>query len=208
MSEKIRVLGYGEIELEEYVKGVIDDEMGKSAPMEALKAQAVAARCYAKYAMKHPRHGTEADVCATTHCQVYVPTTSERTDEAVEATRGVVATYDGEVINAFYFGHCDGHTRNCEDVWIQALPYCRSVQCICGYEGMFGHGVGMCQRGAMAMARGGATYKNILWHYYTGVAVDGEKAPENPGNPQIQSALNKMGSARQLIESAEEDLLG
>lgn len=173
LPEKIRVLTDGEVEvmdLEEYLKGVLPREMGKNAPLEALKAQAVAARCYAANAVKYPRHReVGADICTTTHCQVWSTTHDERTNQAVEGTKGIVATYDDEIIGAFYFGHCDGRTRNSEDVWVGALPYCRSVPCICGYDFMYGHGVGMCQRGAMKMAEEGATYEEILCHYYQGI---------------------------------------
>lgn len=182
IPEKIRVFcaedGKVEVmDLEEYLKGVLPREMGKDAPPEALKAQAVAARCYAANAVKYPRHREEgADICTTTHCQVWSPPTGsftdthhERTDRAVEETKGMVATYDDEIIGAFYFGHCDGRTRDSEDVWVHALSYCRSVSCGCGYDFMYGHGVGMCQRGAMRMAEDGATYEEILRHYYTGI---------------------------------------
>jgi len=173
LPEKIRVLHDDEVEvmdLEEYLKGVLPREMGTNAPLEALKAQAVAARCYAANAVKYPRHREKgADICTTTHCQVWSPTHHERTDQAVEETKGMVATYDDEIVAAFYFGHCDGRTRNSEDVWVEALPYCRSAPCICGYDSMYGHGVGMCQRGAMKMAEEGATYEEILRHYYAGI---------------------------------------
>ncbi len=176
IPDRIRVLmedGRVEVmELEEYLKGVLPREMGKNAPPEALKAQAVAARCYAAKAVRYPRHREKgADICTTTHCQVWSPTRFPATDRAVEETEGVVATHEDEIVSAYYFGHCDGHTRNSEDVWLHALPYCRSVDCICGYDSMYGHGVGMCQRGAMAMAEKGAAYEEILGHYYTGVEI-------------------------------------
>ncbi len=160
--------------LERYLCGVLPLEMGSEAPMEALKAQAVAARSYAAAAMANPRHrGQNADICTTTHCQAWSPQTYPNTDQAVEETTGVVAMYGDEIIQAFYFAHCDGHTRNSEDVWVRALPYCRGVPCIKPYRSMYGHGVGMCQQGAMAMAEQGATYVDILTHYYTDIQIIG-----------------------------------
>jgi len=167
-----------EMDLEEYVKGVVPQELPPSAPMEALKAQAVAARSYAVTSWNHAAQG--ANVCTTTHCQVWKNVHFSRTDQAVEATRGVFATYRGSIIRAFYFGHCDGHTRNSEDVWVQALPYCRSVACECGYTWLWGHGVGMCQEGAIAMARRGATFDEILRHYYTGISLIGMQPTPTP----------------------------
>jgi hypothetical protein len=178
LPNEIRVLmsdgGVRVMSLEEYLRGVLPREMGDDAPMEALKAQAVAARCYASVAVEKPRHGAEgADICTTTHCQVWSPQTYPNTDQAVQETRGTVAMHGDEIIQAFYFGHCDGHTRNSEDVWVRALPYCRSVPCVKPYPSMYGHGVGMCQRGAMAMAEQGATCVDILTHYYTGIQIIG-----------------------------------
>jgi hypothetical protein len=178
LPSEIKVLmadgGVKLMSLEEYVRGVLPGEMGNEAPMEALKAQAVAARCYAVVAVANPRHGAEgADICTTTHCQVWSPQTYPETDQAVQETTGVAVMHGDEIIQAFYFGHCDGHTRNSEDVWVRALPYCRSVPCVKPYPSMYGHGVGMCQRGAMAMAEQGATYVDILTHYYAAIQVFG-----------------------------------
>jgi hypothetical protein len=166
-SEIIEVIT---LEFEDYIKGILPYEMSPSYPAEALKAQAVAARSYAAANMgKHAEHG--ADLCSSVHCQVWKPTHYATTDLAVNQTQGVAATYGGAIISAFYHGHCDGHTRNSEDVWSAALPYCRSVACSCGYTTLWGHGVGMCQEGARAMANAGATYDQIIKHYYTGVSL-------------------------------------
>ncbi len=163
------------MDMDEYLKGVLPCEMSPSWPVEALKAQAVAARCFAATAHRHSEQG--ADVCTTDHCQVWSPEHYDTTDQAVTDTHAVVATYDGLIIQAYYFGHCDGRTRNSEDVWVEYLPYCRSVGCICGYGELYGHGVGMCQRGAQAMANDWADYREILCHYYTGIDVQGEAPP-------------------------------
>ena len=146
------------LDFEEYIKGILPYEMSPTYPLEALKAQAVAARSYAAANLgKHIEDG--ADVCSSVHCQVWRPTRYETTDRAVDETRGIAATYDGAIIYAFYHGHCDGHTRNSEDVWSAALPYTRAVPCTCGYDYLWGHGVGMCQEGARAMANAGATLR-------------------------------------------------
>lgn len=167
-----------EMDVDEYLKGVVPWELAPSSPMEALKAQAIAARSYAVTSWNHSAAG--ANVCTTTHCQVWNNTHFTKTDQAVEATRGMVATYRGSIIRAFFFGYCDGHTRNSEDVWVQALPYCRSVACECGFTKLWGHGVGMCQEGAVAMARQGASFVDILQHYYTGTSVLGAQPTPTP----------------------------
>ena len=159
-----------ELDFEEYLKGVVPWEMPPSWPTEALRAQAVAARSYATTNMrKHLAEG--ANVCSSVHCQVWKPTHYETTNQAVDATRGVAATYNGSIIYAFFHAHCGGHTENSEDVWVSALPYCRGVPCICGKATRWGHGVGMCQHGARAMALEGATHSQILAHYYQGTGL-------------------------------------
>ncbi|NLG26406.1 MAG: SpoIID/LytB domain-containing protein, partial [Chloroflexi bacterium] len=156
--------------LEEYLKGVVPAEVPASWPAEALRAQAVAARCYA--ATRHAHLDVGADVCTKDHCQVWTSRQYDSTNAAIEATRGVVATYAGQIITAFFSAHCDGHTRNSEDVWKTYLPYCRSVSCPCGFDFLYGHGVGMCQEGSRVLAQQGRTYEEIIKHYYTGVEVN------------------------------------
>jgi hypothetical protein len=162
------------MDMDEYLKGVLPCEMSTGWPIEALKAQAVAARCYAATSHKHGA----ADICTTTCCQAWSGVHYADTDQAVVSTHNVVATYSGSIIQAYYFGHCDGSTRNSEAVWGGYVPYCRSVSCSCGYTSLYGHGVGMCQQGARAMANRGANYTQILTHYYTGIQVQGSN--QNP----------------------------
>lgn len=165
-----------EMDFEEYLKGVVPQEMPPAWPMEALKAQAVAARSYAATTFKHAHEG--ADVCTTTHCQVWKSTHYDTTDQAVDETHGVSAKYNGSIITAFFHAHCDGHTRNVEDVWTAYLPYCRSVACPCGFAEKLGHGVGMCQHGARVLAEQGKSYQEILQHYYTGIQVIASAPPQ------------------------------
>lgn len=157
------------MEMDEYLKGVVPREVPPSWPKEALRAQAVAARSYAAARRAHTAEG--ADVCTTTHCQAWSATHYDTTDRAVDDTHGVVGLYGRNIISAFFFAHCDGHTRNSEDVWGGYLPYCRSVSCPCGYTFLYGHGVGMCQQGAKVLAQRGWRYADILKHYYTGIEV-------------------------------------
>ena len=173
LPDKIRLLmpdgTVQTLPLEEYLRGVVPAEIPSGSPLEALKAQAIAARSYAVSRPRHARQG--ADVCTTTHCQCWTPKHYPRTDQAVRETNGMIATYRESIIRAFYFGGCDGYTRNSEDVWVERLPYCRAVPCIAPLPEKRGHGVGLCQTGAIAMAEQGATASDILRHYYTGCQV-------------------------------------
>ena len=175
-----------EMKLETYLAGIVATEIGASAPLEALKAQAVASRTYAAATHRHPEH--EADVCTTAHCQKWKrvdPVGAPEVFRALSETWGMVAVHDGKLIDAFFFEHCDGHTRNSEEMLMPAVEYLRGVDCSCGFLSLKGHGVGMCKRGAIVMARRGASFEQILRHYYRGVVVihaatDGQAAEPGP----------------------------
>jgi stage II sporulation protein D len=114
--------------LEEYLLGVVPNEMPAAWPLDALKAQALAARSYA--VRQQNRHGQDGfDLCSTVHCQAYHAKGSEhpRSTQAVTATSGMVITYGGAVIDAVYHAHAGGHTRDSENVWGGVAPYLRGV---------------------------------------------------------------------------------
>ncbi|MDU4960656.1 MAG: SpoIID/LytB domain-containing protein [Sporomusaceae bacterium] len=114
--------------LEDYLYGVVPREIPPAWPLEAVRAQAVAARSYALASgSKHAAQGF--DVCTTVDCQVYGgrDAEAERSNQAVDDTRGMVLTYQGKVITAFFHASSGGHTENSENVWGGALPYLRGV---------------------------------------------------------------------------------
>ena len=121
-----------ELGLEDYVRGVVANELspGGYPALEALKAQAIAARTYAlKNRGQFLSQGF--DVLPTTRSQVYRGLTSENpvSTRAVDETRGLVATYNGEPINALYTSTCGGRTEDSENVFDQAIPYLRGREC-------------------------------------------------------------------------------
>ena len=159
-----------EMTIDEYLKGVVPTELGLAKPLEALKAQAIAARSYAVITRRHARDGF--DLCTSTHCQVWKPKNRyAESDQAVDETTGQVVTWNNHIVASPFFGHCDGRTRDSEEAWSGKMRHCRAVPCICGHSTLYGHGVGMCQRGAAAMAEKGATADEILKHYYTGIEI-------------------------------------
>ncbi|MCL2565042.1 MAG: SpoIID/LytB domain-containing protein [Defluviitaleaceae bacterium] len=114
------------VNIEEYLFSVVPSEMPASWHMEALKAQAVAARSYAYTTLgAHANQGF--DLCNTEHCQVYwgMSRETEATTAAVLYTRGILAFFDGEIINAVYSSSSGGITDDSENVWIAASPYLR-----------------------------------------------------------------------------------
>jgi stage II sporulation protein D len=117
------------IGLEDYIRGVVPNELSYPA-IEALKAQAIAARTYA---MKNRgQFSSEGyDLLPTTRSQVYRGLSSETvlTSRAVEETRGMIATYHGEPINALYTSTCGGRTEDAENIFNQAVPYLRGREC-------------------------------------------------------------------------------
>lgn len=265
-----------EMELEEYLKGVVAAEMPAAFHIEALKAQAIAARTYAlmridRFKDGNPDHIT-APLCTGVHCQAYLNLEElgqfhgqgwiteywPKINQAVNETKNMVVTFEGELIDAIYHSTSGGMTEDSENVFSTAKPYLRSVsspneenspkfkdsitmtfnefvkkiqeiapnikitkknvtqivkvadksetgrikklmigdKIIEGrdFRTLFklnstnfkinligdnieietlgnGHGVGMSQWGANAMAKNGSSYEEILKHYYQGVEV-------------------------------------
>lgn len=171
IAATIRVLGEGEMALEDYVAGVVAAEMSPAFPTEARRAQAVAARSLALYRVEHPKHG-DAAVCLSAGCCMAWKDPDDGALEAAQSTEGVIATYDDEPIMAAFFAGCSGATRSAEEVWGGSVPYLVSVASPWETSGSTsGHGVGMSQYGAAGMAESGAGYDEILQHYYTGIEV-------------------------------------
>ena len=116
------------VDLEQYLYSVVGAEAVSSWPIEALKAQAVAARSYALYKRDRESNGIY-DVDTTIGTQVYQGLATEytTTHEAVNSTLGQIMTYNNEVILAAFHSSSGGHTENVEDVWTSPLPYLRAV---------------------------------------------------------------------------------
>lgn len=146
LSEEKRV---EELPMEGYIRGVVAAEMPADFHLEALKAQALAARTYMVDRLsrgnfsdmkKLGREAGEADVTDTVNHQVYVTdrelkkqwgehyeTYSARIDRAVSETVGQVIQYDGKPIYAAFFSTSNGKTENSEDYFSKRYPYLRSV---------------------------------------------------------------------------------
>lgn len=117
------------VPLEIYLQGVVPCEIVPSWSMDAIKAQAVAARTYALY----HRNGYEAagyDVTDDTRSQVYRGYSAEAgtTNRAVKETEGEIMTYQGKPIDALFHANGGGYTENSEDVWGSYIPYLRGVK--------------------------------------------------------------------------------
>jgi stage II sporulation protein D len=208
------------MDVETAVASIVAAESPPHAPMEALKAQAVATRSF--LAAGQGRH-SGFDFCDTTHCQFLrqPPAAESPAVQAASQTRGLVLAYKGQGFAAMYSASCGGRTHSLEELGIPVRDY-PYYGVICDYcrrhperwvaqiseadaanlsptessrlklarklgwktvpgnsyssrteggkvvlEGTgVGHGIGLCQRGGADMARNGASFQQILEHYY------------------------------------------
>jgi stage II sporulation protein D len=122
------------VNLEEYLRGVVPNELSPSVypQIEALKAQAVAARTYA-IRNRGQYQAKGYDICATQACQVYRGKSTEQalSNQAVEETRGLVAASAEGPINALYTSTCGGHTEDGENMFEgEGASYLKGVACL------------------------------------------------------------------------------
>lgn len=133
-----------EIDIEEYIKGVVASEMPANFDERAIKAQAVAARTY--YIAKRLDNCTQAsgaEICNSTHCQVYSSKEKnmskwskdnaqiywDKISKAVEDTEGQVLVYDGEIVMyPQFFATSSGKTESAVDVFSRDIPYLKSIE--------------------------------------------------------------------------------
>jgi stage II sporulation protein D len=122
------ITAINDVDLEQYLYSVVGAEAVSTWPIEALKAQAVAARSYALYKRKTESNNLY-DLDTTIGTQVYkgLDTEYTTTHQAVNSTAGQIMTYENSVILAAFHSSSGGHTENVEDIWTSPLPYLRGV---------------------------------------------------------------------------------
>jgi stage II sporulation protein D len=216
------------MDLETAVASIVAAESPPGAPLEALKAQAVASRSY--LIASKGRHGTSFDFCDTTHCQFLrePPPPAHPAALAARQTAGLVLAFNDSAFAAMYSASCGGHTYSLAELGISPRDYpYYSVDCeyckknpevwtrnlssaeaeklgqrtseasrlrLARQLGWMaipsntystksngddvelrgvgrGHGIGLCQRGAAAMAKDGADFGTILQHYYPNTSL-------------------------------------
>ena len=139
-----------EMELDNYLLGVVSAEMPANFEQEALNAQSVVARTYTLYTIKNSKKHEEADICDDSNCcQAWISKENRlaRWDEnlreenwnkietAVNTTKGKIITYNGEVIDAFFHSNSGGLTETPAGVWGGTnYPYLQVVE-TAGEEG-------------------------------------------------------------------------
>lgn len=158
------------VNIEDYIKGVLPSEMPSGWETEALKAQAVAARSFALANLgKRAKYGY--DLNDTTEDQVYGGASAEttKTNQIVDDTKGIVLIYDLKIIPAYYSASAGGQTINASAAWGNDLPFIRSVPSYDDNVKKNGHGVGMSQHGANNLAKQGYNAYQILQYFYKNV---------------------------------------
>lgn len=117
------------VPIETYLRGVVPNEIGAGAPYAAVVAQSIIARTYALRNLR--RFATDNyELCADVHCQVYkgLTGTVPMTDKAIAETKGLVLTYNNELIDALYSSTTGGVTAPFSDVWNGSeRPYLKAL---------------------------------------------------------------------------------
>jgi len=117
------------IEINNYVAGVVESEVGRSPPPEYFKLQAIICRTYALKNIK--RHQAEGfSLCDKVHCQAYnrKPNSELIKKAASETNNIVIVDSDIDLIVATFYSNCGGETAKSEEVWRQKLYYLRTVK--------------------------------------------------------------------------------
>ncbi len=117
------------IEIDNYVAGVVESEVGRSPPPEYFKLQAIICRTYALKNLE--RHRAEGfSLCDKVHCQAYnrKPKSVLIKEAALETNGIVIVDSDINLITATFYSNCGGETAKSEEVWKQKLYYLRSVK--------------------------------------------------------------------------------
>ena len=127
-NTKLTAINY--IELEDYVKGISVRETSHYRPIESLKAEVIVFRTFALYKMQENKQ-KDFDLTSDVYSQVYGGKGAERyrINKAVDETKGLVLTYQGKILPAFYHATCAGHTEDASLYWNVNMPPLKGVPC-------------------------------------------------------------------------------
>ncbi len=130
INNDANLLVVNNIDIEDYIKGILYHEASHYWPMEALKAQAIVCRTYAVYQCQENK-SKSYDVTSDIYSQVYGGRTSERyrTNKAVDETKGEIITYKDKAFPAYYHATCGGHTEDVSLLWNIDIAPLKGVSC-------------------------------------------------------------------------------
>ncbi|MEM7735626.1 MAG: SpoIID/LytB domain-containing protein [Deinococcota bacterium] len=122
IAEGDTILVINVVGLEDYLRGVVPEEMFASWPLEALKAQAIAARTYTLSSLDE---SLPYDICATYECQSYGGINAEhsRSNDAIQATQDIVLAHAGNLARTYYHADSGGFTASSVEVWGEDYAY-------------------------------------------------------------------------------------
>ncbi|PJA47471.1 hypothetical protein CO172_01270, partial [Candidatus Uhrbacteria bacterium CG_4_9_14_3_um_filter_36_7] len=180
-EEKDIVWLINELPIEMYLRGL--GETSEASHHEFKKALITVARTYALYHWQRGVDKLETTESSTKHAGEYFHMNAYADDQvykgygyetrhpsigkSAEQTSGVVVTYNGKIAITPYFSRSDGRTRDWNEVWGGSIAWLKSVP-VPWDQGktLWGHGVGMSATGALAMAREGKNWEEILHYFY------------------------------------------
>lgn len=205
LSREENISYYGateiEIDLEDYLKGVVPSEVG-NAHIEACAAQAVAARNFTISRVKSKGYITDQssiDQAFRSSRLIGYPNAYE----GINKTRGELLYYNNNLARCYYSNSNGGRVKSSKEVWGGNFPYLISIDDPFDNGNGKAHGVGMSQLGAKNRAAAGHTYKDILAFYFPGTELKGSETKmtieqfilnwcqERIGNPYIYGATQK-----------------
>lgn len=126
LGKTLRLLNV--VDIEKYVAGVIQWEVGTGNPQEFNKVKSIVCRTYALGNWR--RHEFEGfQLCDEVHCQVFKGKTFSRNihDAALETSEYILVDDSARIITAAFFSNCGGQTMNSEDVWSKSVSALRSI---------------------------------------------------------------------------------
>ena len=125
-----KILVVNELRVEDYLRGVLCQEVAPWWPMDALKSQAIIARSYALYQKQFPKD-KDFDLTSDIYSQVYGGKSSERwrANRAVDLTKGKLLTYQGKLFPTYYHAACGGKTEDATQLWKIDLTPLKGVVC-------------------------------------------------------------------------------
>lgn len=193
------------VALDEYVAGVVPNEIGPSAPLEALKAQAVAARTHALGLLLNNRHKNDGyDLCNTTHCQVYKGEhqQNDAVREAVFSTQNQVLILGGRIADTTYHSACGGKTDSCGNIWGgDTMPHLVGVECFSeaaswdfSDESQARHWIT-----DMALVQGGSSWENSALSWTK--EISSNQLAKNLGLSRLDHlVINRRGESGRIID--------
>jgi stage II sporulation protein D len=130
-KDNMRLMVINRVPLEEYLYGVLYNEISHRWPIEAIKAQAIVARTFAVYQAGQNKL-QDYDLTSDIYSQVYSGAASERwsTTRAVKLTTGRLLTYQGGIFPAYYHATCGGFTEDASNLWNIDLQPLKGVECV------------------------------------------------------------------------------